>query len=326
MTQLTNQEKEKIAELLNITKSIGNIYQVLSSFEKDGKTNSLEYEKYLSYLNIAKEVEEEYYEDLKGNREKCIELFYYLYEKNTDILLLSQEEKMVQRDYEELHIQRIFNILKSLIATALKHEFDLFVYSIKKRYKTLKNLNDIIEYKKELSKKNINLNFENNIIRIDLNNDSFNLLVPKRQREYLYRSEMIDPSNINNIMEDGVIKDIILEDLYMRYLINLDKEIHNKSNIHIREELIDSKYSTIFVNEKLESAILQNKLLVPSKVHISSEEICTKIFNYYPHYYDDIKSNITKSNILHQLYGLFNIFDDEYGEKSIYLLPGMELS
>lgn len=316
MTKVTSQEKDKIAGLINVTKSINKIYDVLAYLEKDGQKNTADYNKHLSYLNMAIEAEEEIYNDLREDKDKCIEIFYYLYETNPDSMILSEFERIVQSNYEELYLHRIFNRLKNIIVTGIKSDYDKFIIDATKRFNSIKDANGFIEYREELSEKHIKLLFENNKYCFAFNKESYEILLTVRQKEFLYRFGNVETEYFRSLPQDCKVKSLIENDLYLNYLIYLEEAINDQLDSDVRDELIDSKYNLFFVNENLEGTFVPCGFSIPNDNILVSEEINLTIYSILEDYYNTFETDIVSSNIRDQIFGLYEIFDPDYDIKS----------
>ncbi len=105
MYELSETLQKRLDDLTKISLAVNNIYSNLCLFEKDGKKDSDEFRKYVDYLQIALEIENEKIKKLSYNEENIGLLVYHLEEKFNlhgvdiyhDYMYLNEEAKVATR-------------------------------------------------------------------------------------------------------------------------------------------------------------------------------------------------------------------------------------
>ena len=108
--QLSNQDYKNIDRIIDVTNSIGSLYQKMSDLEADGKQDTEEFEKCLTYLKLAIEVEEKVYQDANLDYLKCREMAQVLKNSLFDHVQ-GNIDSIINQEYEYGNIRRILGLL-----------------------------------------------------------------------------------------------------------------------------------------------------------------------------------------------------------------------
>lgn len=225
---LSDEDINKIEELIKTTSSIDNIYNKLCDLEIKGKQKTEEYTKLLDYLSIVKEVEDKLYKEADLTFEKCTAWTNYIMLKLPRNFVEEYDSLMIQ-DYNYRIFRRILSELKRKV-----------VYD----YKNMKKLmpKEMLDFARRLSKENpeqfvdhtIHVNTE---IKKAIDKDILNAYL-------LFVQEFIDSPNHSNI------RTLLIKSKYNASFINKESEneiINNKFNIP----------STLYINSRFIADINQ---------------------------------------------------------------------
>lgn len=226
--KFTNDDIDKINELIKVTSSIDSIYNKLYDLEIKGKQESNEYKKLLEYLSIMKEVEDKLYDEANLTFERCVAWTNYI-TMQLPQNFTEEYQSLINQDYDNRIFRRILAELKRNV-----------VYN----YKNIKKLmpKEMLEFGKKISKENSE-NFLNNMIHVNaeikkaIDKDILNAYL-------LFVQEFID-----NPKYDG-IKTLLIKSKYNTYFINKESE----------NEIINNKFvipSELYINSKFIADINQ---------------------------------------------------------------------
>ena len=112
--------EDKFEELITLSNKILKIYDKLYNLEIDKKKNSIEYKKYISYLNLLIELEDEIY--IKLNNEDINTYINLIKESNIN-LSLSDFSVIIDSKNETYLLKRILNRLKLEYKSRLINKF-----------------------------------------------------------------------------------------------------------------------------------------------------------------------------------------------------------
>ena len=303
---------ETINKLLDVEKSIFNLYGNLLKLELKDRCNSEEYNKNLDYLNIAIDVEKKIYKKLNLSFEKALAILEY-------IINIPKESK--ESDYYVDEIDSIFSSEHSLYINRILHnlrnyilgKYDILEHNLNSKLRVLLiNLlgNDIYQYNDSeiINFFEINKFFENQILIELLNriNTSNNIIFSRLKyvTAFLnsdYEYNMIfkrDNFCSHNLEVYGYNKDIIdknkniyCENTIMREifkLLNISEEQYNNKFIKSLVELIQTKIDIVI------------NMLDDSK----KEEIKEKIKIYITNNIDEGQTDIKK--LINKIFGKSN--------------------
>lgn len=314
---LTIKEKEILEVIIKVTMSIETIYFKLADLEinkrsKDlGKDELLEIDKdikkQIDYLNIAIEHERELYKKLKLTPERSVEIYNLLKQKDTDAFLLVDEEAIVQKEYQDFSYRRISNKLSIEVVDQIL-EKDFIIYEDFKdkssKISTNEDLENLVKYFKE----------QGHTIFVGGNNEKTTLklqleLNPILER-YLIDTDVLHSHISLDLIKDCRLKKLIEKDFYFTYISLLEEEI--KQNSELMEELVKSKYKTIFINESLEDYLLLNNFNVFKKAILSSESTSTQIYEIDREHYSLYKEGLLNLMSNRHLFAMYNSKEDNF--------------
>lgn len=260
--EMENGDYALIDSLLKVTKSIDKIYEVLYELEKNEEKDSVEYAKYLKYLNLALEVENNYYCEMSF--EQLFRVYSFI---TTDLMPITYEnniESVISGVDTIRNVRRIITSFENIIDTnnyisfLEEEEFDELTEEDFDEFDELDELDELIEEFFQAPPQ----------IIIEV----FNCEDKEKIQEML---EMI----INNQFDDFLNSEVNTLDYemteydsfiqlfyssqilnnYLIYIKNLQQEEQLKKH---RNEFIKTKYDISFTNKVVESRLKENKFNV----------------------------------------------------------------
>lgn len=305
---LNIKEKEIIEKLIKVTKSIEKLYSNLATLEIKNKKESVEFNKHLDYLNMALELERELYNSLNLDASKSIDIYNFLKISDKDSFLLREEELIVQNDYESLSFRRIVNRLLPTVINESSYDIEKITEELVSKSKEvttneqLKNLINSFEKRgyevvQEKTKEGIILK-----LKLGINPDIEQFF---KENNVLNLDISIDP------IQDAKLKTIIDRDFYSGYIKFLEEDI-NVSKDKLKENLINSKYNTIFLKEELEEEFKLNKFNIGKDIVLSSESTATQIYDIDLINYKLYKDSLLNLMFNRQVMAMYTMNDDEF--------------
>ena len=181
--------------LIKISYAIESLYHKLYKMEINGQRGSKEYKKYLDYLDMSLDYEEELYQDSKLNAMICRDLIYLIIKKYMNGKVLSDFESIIERKYENAYLRRVINKLTKIMDNDYSGMHELM-------------MNDIFEIKEN---GDIDYTYFNKMICNNLMNDFVDRIL-------LILQEKIDETN------DIKLKSKLIRDKYFISFIFSNQE------------------------------------------------------------------------------------------------------
>ena len=249
--KIKNEDFELIRSLLNVTKSISKIYDVLYELEINGEKDSAKYTKYLEYLNIALEVENKYYNNMSV--EQCLRVYKFI------------ESDFMPKKYEDNNESIIFGVNTIGNARRIITTLDNIIDN--------NNYFNFIDEEKELDEfddEEFEL-FEDFfqsppqiVIEIMDCNDKEKIqdildMIINQQFDYLMDSNIdIDSKDFEKAEYDGFVQLFYINQILNNYLIYIKNLEQDDKLKKYKNKFIKTKYDISFTNKIIESKLKEN--------------------------------------------------------------------
>lgn len=254
--EMENGDYALIDLLLKVTKSIDKIYEVLYELEKNEEKDSVEYAKYLKYLNLALEVENNYYCEMSF--EQLFRVYSFI---TTDLMPITYEnniESVISGVDTIRNVRRIITSFENIIYTnnyitfleeeefdeLMEEDFDELDELIEEFFQAPPQI--VIEVFNCEDKEKIQ-----EMLEMIINNqfdDFLNSEVNTLDYEMTEYDSFIQLFYSSQILNN-----------YLIYIKNLQQEEQLKKH---RNEFIKTKYDISFTNKVVESRLKENKFNV----------------------------------------------------------------
>lgn len=200
-----------VESLIKISYAIENLYHKLYMLEIKNLKESEEYKKYLEYLDMSLEYEEELYNESNLTALKCQNLIHLIINRYINKKMINDLESVLSRKYENAYFRRVVNKLNAIM---------------KNDYSGMEELidNDIFEIKDNID---YDYMYLSNLIRLNLMNDYI-------ERIFLILQEKIDEE------KDIKLKNKLIRDKYYISFIfpNAEKKLMN-NNFSVENRVCD---------------------------------------------------------------------------------------
>ncbi len=297
MEILEKNELELLESSIKVSQSIDKLYTSLYELEINGKKESKEYKEYVEYLKIAVDVYDSLFEEAKLKPKRCRELINYIEENITTFSNNNDIESILEQDYNNRHIRRIFNTLFNKSLTDDKYFKNTYVKEMKDFLK-YKGINDILD---EVIYNIINQSIElNTVFKKDYFKGFLSFVQNTISMNNQYKNQLIESkynaSFINKDIEQQMIdnnfslsEQFYTSSSFIKTLIQLDDRAFDGvkdfffskiANIQI-EKILELKDSDYKDEKKASSAILRICLLRSTFTFINDSTLEDINFKYH---------------------------------------------
>ena len=304
--EFNNNDKKELEKLNKITFSILDIYNKLYKLEICDMKASIEYNKYLGYLDTMKNIEDDYYKNYNFDYNKICKWYYYI-DKDIDIKD-NYLEVLSNFDYKNMVICRVKERLKTILNTMNLGYYDInfnFINSLSKNIISFSDMSSFLSGCDKLDRylfNEVDSNFLSYLQEV-IDSNSYSHLNDKLiYSKYMlsFVKEDLENTLLNNkfnIVSDNYIGSFMYLDLYNMYKKN-DINIINILSIYYAVGLIYDlstiKDSDYYSNINLETSSLICQMFIKSlllfvdtKTINSTKDNLIKLFNKDDRYSDN---------------------------------------
>lgn len=237
--RLSNKDIERINRIMDTTKAIEGLYNKLYELEINKENNTDEYQKQIGFLKNLINIERNLYEKSQFNSEKCIALIAFITRSEPNVNCYD-EERIINQNYNNLYIRRIFSELCNISLTDDEVFKDIYLDDCDNISK---------EKEKEIIKEERKCLDVINQFDVDIINSCFLFIqesINNKQHKY-YENELIKSkygfSFVNKIIENQLINNNfnVTENLYLGSKFFSDMlKIETESYNSMKEEYVKS--------------------------------------------------------------------------------------
>lgn len=307
--KIKNEDFELIRSLLNVTKSISKIYDVLYELEINGEKDSAKYTKYLEYLNIALEVENKYYNNMSV--EQCLRVYKFI------------ESDFMPKKYEDNNESIIFGVNTIGNARRIITTLDNIIDN--------NNYFNFIDEEKELDEfddEEFEL-FEDFfqsppqiVIEIMDCNDKEKIqdildMIINQQFDYLMDSNIdIDSKDFEKAEYDGFVQLFYINQILNNYLIYIKNLEQDDKLKKYKNKFIKTKYDISFTNKIIESKLKENNFDV-NENDFNAGLCDIEILGLKEDIYNQVFNEHMLRQAVYNIKELLNVKNNEYKDDDI---------
>ena len=142
-------------------------------------------------------------------------------------------------------------------------------------------------------------------------------LIPESLLDTLTTTSISEPDKLvsSSIMASIELQSTLEEDNNNAFMFFLQKGIDETTKLDIRDDLLQCKYYSIFINKKLEEQLLANNLQIPNNLTSNADRVSSPdLMDSYS--YLSIKESYGVKEVGHQISELIEITDFDYHDQA----------
>ena len=271
-----------VESFIKISYAIESLYHKLYTLETRGLKKSKEYNKYLGYLEMATEYEEELYKESKLTAFKCCNLTDLIINRYINKKMQNDLESVVSRKYENAYIRRVINKLNNIMVNDYFGMRELLFQDI---FEIGENVDFDSIFYDNMIKHHLRNDYVDRIILFlqEKINETKDVKIKNKLIRDKYYISFIFPIAERNLKENNYNGENIICDntKIISYISGVKEESYNKiRNDYLEKEIRKLFYKTLYKESEEKSCkerIIIRECLIRALFMMMDKELITSI-------------------------------------------------